>query len=113
MAKKTPAYIVKALERHWAYIQHVEDCIHTKTKIPVEYQANHIKEKPVEYWIGLAHGASAMLEAMLHEAKCYGGFQHMGEKKLFKGEFQDIFYRDAVGPNHPDYTTWRVQYFSK
>lgn len=109
--KATPD-VKRTIERHEAYIEWIEEVLRVKRTVPVEDQAKHVREKSEEYWIGLAHGASSMLEAMLHEFGCYAGFQHMSEKRTQRNQDGTVStWREAVGPDHPEYTSWRVRYF--
>lgn len=106
---RTPAKVVELLSRHQQQMDHVEEVLRVKRTVPLENQAEHVKSRSEDYWIGIAHGASNMLESVLHEYKCYAGFHHVGPKTTLDGEP----FHPWVNMGHPDYTSWRVSYHTK
>lgn len=109
MAKTTKA-CRELMENQQDMIVYVTEILRVKRTVPLENQANHVKSKSEEYWIGLADGVNAMLENALFAAKCYAGFSYMGiPKQMPDGSIST----EMVGPDHPEYAGWRRMYYTK
>lgn len=108
---KTPAKLLALIERHQGTMRHIDEVLRVKRMVPVENQANHIREKSEDYWIGLAHGHSAMLETALFEHNCYAGFHYVGSTPVVLDE--DTSFLPSVGLEHPEYAAWRVSYLTR
>lgn len=111
MARKTPKHLLPLFDRHQALIEHVTEVLRVKRTVPLENQANYIKEKPEEYWIGLADGYNGLLESALHESKCYAGFCVIGATKVRVEGTESEYYYPSIGWDHPEYAGWRRQYY--
>jgi hypothetical protein len=105
---KTPAKLIALLDRQQGVMRHVDEVLRVKRTAALENQAAHVREKPEDYWIGLAHGANNMVEAVLHEHNCYAGFYYQGLTPV-KGAGVDDFL-PRVGYDDPEYAAWRVKY---
>ena len=64
------------IDRQQKTMRHIAQCLHSKKVVPLEQQADWLKSKPVEYYIGLADGVNNMLEDALHSSKEYKGFRY-------------------------------------
>lgn len=104
--KKTPPFMIEMLKRHAAGMDWVDEMIRVKMTVPVDSQANHIKDHDIDYFVGLADGQNAMMENALHSYGCYAGFQNVGPKVTTDG----VEYRPWVGSAHSDYRGWRRVY---
>jgi hypothetical protein len=99
MAKVTKATI-RALEVHLNTIKHCTDFLRTKEKYPenqTEYGEIHSKE----YFEGMAVGINYLMECILFNNKCYGGFKYLR--------------KDCITPvdtlQDPEFAEWRRSYF--
>ena len=107
MAKKiTPASVVKMLERHQGAINYIDEVIRVKKFVPVENQAEHVRSKSVEYWIGRADGANAMMEDALFSAGCYNGYSYVDRQETING----LTFNPCIGTSHPEFVEWRREY---
>lgn len=109
MARKTPDHLREAINRHVEYLDYITDILRVKATVPVENQAPHVREKPVEYWTGLADGANAMLENCLLLYGCYAGFGNIAPKQIVEGRV----YHRFVQHNDPEYAGWRRLYYTR
>jgi hypothetical protein len=104
--KKTPPHIVALIERHIDTMNWIDEVLRVKTTVPPEQQADHVRNKGMEYWEGVADGTNNTLENAMHTYGCYAGFQHVGPRvENCANPFNPI-----VGPDHPDYKGWRRHY---
>lgn len=114
---KTPKALREAIADYDRAVEYTEELIRVKTTIPVENQAQHVRDGSPEVWIARLEGQWVMLESMLHRAHCYAGFQYLGPKvyQLIEGSAppQYISVRYSIGCDHPDFAPWRRTYFTK
>lgn len=108
MARKTPAKIIALIKRHDAQMEYITEILRVKRTVPVENQAAHVRYGE-DYWKGLAHGYSGMLENALHEHGCYAGFCYVGSNRM-RAEDAGESWPNRVGIDDPDYESWRVSY---
>ncbi len=107
---KTPAKIANLITRHQDRIEWIADILRVKRTLPLENQADHVRDNSEDYWIGMAVGANATLEEALHEHKCYAGFMHVGEPKR---NASGVTSWTGVKEGDPEYADWRRHYFTK
>ena len=107
--KNTPKHLVELIERHANYVDHVEERIRVKATVPVENQADHIRNGNPDLWIGRAEGFWVALEAALMAYGCYAGYMNVGFKKRHADGSTS---RESVGPDHPEYRDWARVYFT-
>lgn len=108
---KTPAKLLEVIKRHECAMAHISELLRVKRTVPIDNQAPHVRTSSEDYLRGLAHGNSAMLENMLFESNCYAGFSYIAETPVsFEGCPPFI---PTIGPDHPEYTSWRVRYHSR
>lgn len=106
MAKrKTPAFMIELIKRHIDMMNYVDELIDGQYS-----HLNSMKDKPKEYFIGLADGANAMLESALHSYGCYAGFQNVGKKAYSES---GAAYNPWTKPGNGDYQGWRRQYLTR
>jgi hypothetical protein len=107
MARKTPAKVLEVMNYQQATMRRVDEILAAKRKAS-ENQANWIKEKSDEYWIGLADGVNMMLEEILHAHNCYVGFQYQAATgyALESGEM----HYPTIRPDDPEFQGWRRIY---
>jgi hypothetical protein len=105
---KTPTHVLRLMERQELILRHVDEVLRVKATVPVESQADHVREKSADYYVGLADGANTMLEEAMHRAGCYAGFMYVSESK---GQSYCIV-RSEVRPDHPEFAEWRRVYFT-
>lgn len=111
--RKTPKYLAALIERHADFCDHVDELIRVKTTVPVENQAQHVRDGTPELWIGRAEGYWIALETALMAYGCYAGFMHVGPKKAQLNSDNTVSYSwTGVGPNDPEYREWRRHYFA-
>lgn len=103
---KTPTLVKELAQSQVNYLNWVDECIRVKTTVPAENQADHIREKSADYYIGLADGMNNMLEVAMMRSNCYAGFQYVGLEKTL----EETKYNPVVGPDHPEYAGWRRHY---
>jgi hypothetical protein len=107
MARKTLAKVLELMNYQQGMMRYVDEVLAAKRKA-LENQANWIKEKPDEYWIGLADGINTMLEEILYVHTCYAGFQYQAATgyALESGEM----YYPTIRSDNPEYQGWRRIY---
>lgn len=101
---KTTKIMRLAIEQYAEALAHTEELIRVKATVPVENQADHVRNGTPELWIARLEGQSVMLEHLLHRSNCYHGFFYVTERKR-----QDET-RYAIGTDHPDFAEWRRDY---
>lgn len=104
--KKTPDHIVNMLQRHADNVEHHEEMIQVKLTVPIENQAQHVRQNTVEQMIGRIEGMNTMVEEALHAYGCYRGFTYRARPKTIDGTTVRVF----VGPNHPEFKEYRRTY---
>lgn len=111
MKRKTPPALAEVImKRHPEVIAHLEEMLRVKRTVPVESQAEHVRDRTEAEMVAFVNGYSACLEAVMHEFNCYAGFHNYGppvttEKHLGTTRYQ-------VPPTHPDYLEWRRLYYT-
>jgi len=105
MSKTKPKYLQALQERQQAMMLHVADIVDLKKKNHPQLR-DGIKNKPVEYWMGLADGVNALFEDALHKAKCYKGFSYV---YFEHGEMHRVATED-VQQNKGRYQEWCREY---
>lgn len=105
--KKTPKHLVVLINNFQDYLEHMEKCMLTKTMVPVENQADHIRNVSDDRMIGQVIGASVMLENALMAYGCYNGFVYVSP--LLR-KHDGTTYREMVGPSSQDFAEWRRSY---
>lgn len=108
---KTPAKVLELMEQQQSHMRWITDLLHTKRTVPLENQADHVKENTQEYWIGIARGINMMLEVALMAHKCYAGFSYQARLPLVLANGES--YIPTIGPNDADYASWRVKYIAR
>jgi hypothetical protein len=108
---KTPKSVLSLMERQQRTMRHVDDVLSAKRNIPLENQSSWIKDKPEEYWIGLADGVNMMLEEALHRSNCYAGFQYQSDKPLISSDGSEWY--PYTRHENEDYAGWRRVYLAK
>lgn len=96
-------------ERQQNTMRHIAQCLHSKKVVPLEQQADWLKSKPVEYYIGLADGVNNMLEDALHSSKEYKGFRYI----YFPNNESEPTYVPHWGSrpsDQPEFQEWCRQY---
>lgn len=115
MAKrKTPPALARVImERQPEIIAHCEEMMRVKRTLPLDCQADHVKNRTEAEMVAFVNGYNACLEAVMHEFNCYAGFQNYGPLRVIKREGQpDCTARTGLGPDHPDYLEWRKMYYT-
>ena len=107
MARKTTKAAQKAIHRFDEALKHYEEVIRIKA-LPEETQANHIREKSLDYFEGWIHGIQSMTESILHDENCYHGFHYVDSK----GEWLTADGLEYI-TEHPEYRCFRVSYYTK
>jgi len=65
------------IERQENTMLHVARCLWVKANLPLENQAEWLRNKTEAYYIGMADGVNNMLEDALHSSKEYKGFHYI------------------------------------
>lgn len=89
-------------------LEHFEEVLRIK-QLPLEQQANYIKEKSVEYYEGWITGIQVATEHVLHKDNCYFGFHYVDSKGGWitsSDTGQEVW-------EHEDYKPYRINYFTK
>lgn len=117
--KKTSATIKKVLAQHRDRMIWIDEILRIKATVPVENQAEHVRNHSVEYYEGMAWGANSVIEEILMAYSCYAGFQNCGPIIVAppKGDgpylSEKIHYFPIVSHKHPDYKAWRRVYLER
>lgn len=110
--KKTPKHLQALVNQAAAYAEHITEMIRVKTTVPLENQADHVRERTVEQMIGRAEGFNSAVESVLMEYGCYAGFHNVAATKV-KIEGTDQAWYPPIGPDHPEYADWRRRYYTR
>jgi len=106
---KTPAKVIELMQCQQDTIAYVTDALRVKRTVPVENQADWVRERSEDYFKGMARGANTMLESVLSKFNCYAGFSYFGTTlTVFKTA--SLSFYPSIGPDHPEYEDWRVVY---
>ena len=100
------------MDRQQKTMRHIAQCLHSKKVVPLEQQADWLKSKPVEYYIGLADGVNNMLEDALHSSKEYKGFRyiHFLPGTFENGEPSWVPRRGEDITKEPEFQEWCRRY---
>ena len=99
------------IDRQQKTMRHIAQCLHSKKVVPLEQQADWLKSKPVEYYIGLADGVNNMLEDALHSSKEYKGFHHIYfPNNDYESEPTYVPHRSSRLSDQPEFQEWCRQY---
>lgn len=104
------------MDRHNAMIEMTEERLRVKREVPVENQADHIRNTTEAEMVARMEGYSSCLEDTMHEFNCYGGFHYCGPVvKIPLREPGSIpsTVRYSVAEGHPDYLPWRRLYYTR
>jgi hypothetical protein len=104
--KKTPAFLVELIERCRGQIEWIEEMLDTKTRVPVENQADHVRTNTVEHFMGRMIAINATLEDALHAYGCYRGFMYTARPVTVDGKPV----REFIGLADPRFHEQRRQY---
>lgn len=104
--KRTPPFIVELIERCRVMIEHYEELLDTKARVPVENQADHVRTNTVEHFEGRMIATNATLEDALHACGCYRGFVYVSRPVMVAGEPM----REFIGPTDPRFHEQRRHY---
>ena len=107
MARKTTKLGKVAIERWTNQRKHFEDILRIKEHVAIDCQADHVRSRSVDYWMGRIEGAIAAVEEVLFDTNCYHGFKyvdHAGNDLQWFGKFDRV-------TDHPDFKEWRRHYF--
>lgn len=114
MARKTTKSALNAIKRYEEACRRVDEIFSDKKTIPAEYQADWLKDKSEEYWLGWIHGIQAATEGVLHDENCWHGFQYVDTRFQYIGLYESV---DGVWTKvredvreHPEYENYRVSY---
>lgn len=112
--RKTPDHLLKMIEWQTNFMNHTDEQIRVKLEVPVENQADHIREKTVEQMIGRAEGVNTLLEHALMDWGCWAGFQYVGKpKRVYNEDSSFTVQHTVVGHTHPEYAEWRRIYYTR
>lgn len=101
--------VKEILARHQAQMMWVDEILWVKRTFPAESQAEHVRTRPVEYWIGFARGVNAMTEEVLRQHRCYAGFQLVYFERVDSGVTMPFPAEEGT----KDAVDWRIQFFVK
>jgi hypothetical protein len=104
--KRTPNTVRLMLENHRNRLAYIDECLRVKATVPVENQAAHIRDNPVEHFVGMAWGANVTIEELLFAHKCYHGYRYAGPIQQING----VNHYPHVSTKHPDFREWRRLY---
>lgn len=108
MARKTPAHVLKLLERFEEKMVHFEEILRVKANLPVENQADHVRNNSFDYYYGMIQGSVSSMEEVLHEFGCYHGFFYVGPDR-----FSLIHVAGQKIQDNPDYRDWRIMFYTR
>ncbi len=124
--RKTPAPLAEVLMvRHEELLTHLEEKLRVKRTVPVENQADHIRDATEAEMIARMDGYNACLEDVMAAFKCYAGYSYAGptridpatgwkSRSLFdSGEAAeaDQFYKTDI-TKAPRFAEWRRMYYT-
>lgn len=113
MKRKTPPALARVImERQPEVIAHLEEMLRVKRTLPLDCQADHVKNRSEEEMVAFVNGFNACLEAVMHEFNCYAGFQNFGPRTTANSLDGVSLSRTSVGPKDPDYLEWRKLYYT-
>jgi predicted naringenin-chalcone synthase len=111
--KRTPKHLKKLVEYAENHAMHVTEMIRVKLKIPVENQAEHVREASIEALIARQQGFNSAVEAVLMEYGCYAGFSYLAATPQWIAGTEDGSFVPSVGPDHAEYAEWRRRYYTQ
>lgn len=107
--KKSTKAALQMVEFFNQSLKHYEEVVKVK-QLPIVNQANHIKEKSLDYYEGWIIGISIATEQVLHRENCYYGFNYVDSQGNWLSS-------DAAAGQyitaHPEYKSFRINYFIK
>jgi len=107
--KKTPKHLIDLIQRHLNQSSFTDEVLRAK-KLPLENQADMVKMNSEDWWIGRQVGLNQMLDDALCAYGCYNGFRYIAETVT---TIESKRMRLPIGPDHPEYKEWRVEYYVK
>lgn len=113
--RKTPKELARVImERYVAMIEMTEERIRVKREVPVENQADHIRNTTEAEMVARMEGYSSCLEDTMHEFNCYGGFHNYGPKVQHVEDGKIVYSgRHSVSEKDADYLPWRKLYYTR
>lgn len=108
MPRKTPAHVVKMLERYEEKMLHFEEILRIKSTFPVENQAAHVRDNSFEYYDGVIRGTISATEDMLHTFGCYHGFYYVNALRESL-----VYVSGRKIQDDPEYRDWRIKFYTK
>jgi hypothetical protein len=114
--RRTPHELAEVImHRHAEVIAHAEEKIRVKRTVPLENQAEHVRNASEEEIVAFVEGYSACLETVMHAFNCYAGFHHYGPQKPAEPipvTGSPIMVRRQTTQGQPDYQPWRRLYYT-
>lgn len=108
MRKHSTKRALEAVQQLDQDLKHVESVLRAK-QLPIENQADWVKNHSEEYWLGWIHAKLGACETILHNERSYYGFGYVDQN----GNMLDWFGKYKMVTDHPEYRNWRVEYYTK